>query len=448
MECFLAKGGDVGLLNTIQAIWIKSNEGPIKQNDITHALHHVATKTQILQLCVQSHHTRPWFKRMRSVDVDFKTEVGDVMEIYYKTLEEPYNMKEGPLWRARLVNQSGDGSEAVLMIAVQHALTDGYTNMILARDVITTLNASLTGRHLEVPVRPIIPPIMDEMFSFKHYPFIVYAYVKKCYETFIIGYDKKLTFNGVYKTPTNTDVKLKNLHGELTEDQTNKLIQHCKKNGVTVHSCIYAALHTAYLKMAQEMSTKKIDSAQMQASDTVNVRRYYSKTYSEDSGCHVSVIENELLIKDSHITTHKGFWELVHQVADNLNYRLNVEISPIKRGPLFRLTACITTANSLKNYFGGSQYTDNHFVTSNMGNLKNLLPANPGDGPVEITSLLRSMSGQYLGFPFLVAMHTFRGKFMYSLDLYTNKMPEDVFNRYFTIFSQMVDNIADVGSVA
>ena len=137
-----------------------------------------------------------------------------------------------------------------------------------------------------------------------------------------------------------------------------------------------------------------------------------------------------------------------HQVKDNLNYRLNVEVSPIKNGPLHQSCIGVVIANAMKNYFGLGQYTNTHFVTTNMGNLDHLLPANPGDGPVEITSLLRSVSGQYLGHPFLIAMHTFRGKFMYSIDFYTNNITDDVAHRYFAIFSKFVNNIADVGSVS
>lgn len=341
-------------------------------------------------------------------------------------------MKEGPLWRARLVIQPGDETEDVLMIAVQHCLTDGNTNMILARDVMTTINASRTGQNLEVPVRPIIPAIMDQMWSFKHSLFIAYTFVKKVCDTVFIDYDKKLTFEGVYRAPTTKESKVKTLRGDLTEDQTRKLIQNCKRNGVTVHCCIYAALHAAYLKMAQNMSSKKIESAPMVGADYVNTRRYYDKSHFEDPGCHVSMIENELLIKYTHITTEKGFWELAHQVSDNLKYRLNVEV--IKSTPLFR-------------YIREKQYTNQHFMTSNMGNLKDLLPANPGSGPLEITSLLRSVSMQYCWSPFLVAMHTFRGRFMYSVDYFTNKVEDDVAHQYFAIFSLFVNNIADVGSV-
>ena len=34
---------NLGMMNTLQAIWIKSNKGPIKSDDIAQALHHVAT---------------------------------------------------------------------------------------------------------------------------------------------------------------------------------------------------------------------------------------------------------------------------------------------------------------------------------------------------------------------------------------------------------------------
>ncbi|KAK7071661.1 hypothetical protein SK128_007628, partial [Halocaridina rubra] len=112
---------------------------------------------------------RLWFKQIKELRLDFKVDDSDVMSIIHQQLHQPYNMKKGPLWRARLVpiqkQSSSDPHRSALTISVHHCITDGYTNMKICRNILEVLNASLTGRIQELLESPVFPAATDTLMT-------------------------------------------------------------------------------------------------------------------------------------------------------------------------------------------------------------------------------------------------------------------------------------------
>lgn len=405
----------------------------------------------MLQLCVVWRWLWPWFRQLKHVIVPFKVENDDVMSVYYRTQQMPYDMSRGPLWRARLVPlpQSSSGHhEAVLIINAHHCITDGLTNMVICRDTLEVLNATIIGKPHPMPIRPVIPALADSLVTWKDWFYIFTYFWSKLYASLITNYNKKLYFNGALPQPATKLAMTKVLRQDFSVETTKKLLRRCKEARVTVHSCIVAAGNLAMLKLAQERSPGKLESAKINSVNCINNRRYYPSTHKESLGCHISLEEREMLIQDCDASSQASFWLLARRTHDSLLKSLNVDRNPIRNGPLFQPSILMLYINYTLTRRGCKNRTDNHFITTNMGDLRELLPAKYGDEcPVEITNILRSVTSELTGSPYTLVFHTFEGRFMISLDYFTNKVVEDVALQFFSIITEYIDNIANYGNV-
>ncbi|KAK7068088.1 hypothetical protein SK128_005973, partial [Halocaridina rubra] len=448
LETFMEVGGEYGSLNTVQAIWLGS-KSPINVDDIRKALIQLVHKNHILQVCVKWRGMRPWFKRMKEVVFDFAVEEDDIMAVFYTQLQRSYDMMNGPLWAARFVpipkSESSDTYSAALVFSIHHCITDGHTNMQLCRDLMETLNASLTGRVCEVPLRPIIPPASDSLMTERDWYYVFTYFWTKLYATIITDYGSKLYFKGALKQPKTKTALTKILRENFTKEETQALLRHCKANGVAMHSCIMATANLALLQTVQQRAKYRIDNARINTVNCINMRRYFPDELKEGAGCHISLEEKEVLIPGSAANSKEHYWALVKTFQNNLNNSLNVNRIPIRNAPLFRPSTILLHVNHELIRRGLKNRTDNHMISTNMGNLKHLLPAEY-DGPVYVTDILRSVSSQLTGNPFTLVFHTFDDRFMISVDYYTNKISDDAAAQFFSTLTHYIGNVARHGS--
>lgn len=405
----------------------------------------------MLQLCVVWRGARAWFRRMERLAVDFAVESQDAMSVFHEILHMSYDFARGPLWRARLVpspHKSLDGRyEAVLIISAHHCITDGLTNMLICRDVMSVLNAALTGAMYDVPTRPVIPAISDALHSRTDWWYALRYLWKKIYGTFIFDYAPKLYFGGILPQPSTKDATTRILHEQLTAENTKKLMQRCKEAGVTVHSCVSAIAYVAMFRVAQQRVKGKLDEAIVNLSNCVNMRRYFNPANKESPGCHIALEEKEFLVRSSDGASRENFWAFARRVQEHLHKSLNVEHYPIKNCSVYVPFAFIMCVNRELTRRARKNLTDCHVITTNMGNLRHLLPSHYGDGPVEITSLLRSVSSELVGNPCTLTFHTFRDRFMISLDYFTNKMTGDVARQFFSNMTGYINNLVTIGAI-
>ncbi|XP_068205809.1 uncharacterized protein [Palaemon carinicauda] len=449
LETFMEIGGEYGSLNTSQAVWLTSKQ-PIDPEEVKKAVREVAMKTQVLHVCVEWRGMRPWFKRMDEFVYDFEVVEADVMSVFYTILHKQYNMTKGPLWGARLVpipQESPDSlHRAALIFTAHHCITDGHTNMSFCRDTLELLNASMTGRVYEVPLRPIIPAKCDSLMSKKDWYYVFRYFWSKMFDAIIRDYSSKLYFGGALVQPQTKVAATKILRANFTVEETKELISHCKAAGVTVHSCIMATANLALLQTVKQRAKYRVDAARINSVNCINMRRYFPAEMKDASGCHISLEEKEMLIQSSAAKTKEQFWSLVKVFHKNLNDSLNVHYAPIKNSPLFRPSTILLHANYELTKRGRKNRTDNHMISTNMGNLKHILPGTY-DGPVEISDILRSVSSELTGNPFTLVFHTFRDKFMISVDYYTTKMTDEAAFQFYNNLVTYIGNIAHYGTV-
>ncbi|KAK7066427.1 hypothetical protein SK128_023038, partial [Halocaridina rubra] len=349
-------------------------------------------RTLILQVCVEWRRMKPWFKHMKEFAFDFKVEESDVMNIFYSQLHQHYDMKNGPLWSARLVplerQSPGDSYRAVFLMSIQHCITDGFTHMRISRNLLEVLNSFATGIIHEIPLSPISPAISDALMTSGDLYYGLKYFWYRLYST-LRNLVNGVSVQDALQQPRTKKAQTSILRENFTVEETKILIQHCKDNGVTVHSCLLATASLAMLKTIQCNATQNIDKARINSNSSVNMRRYFPEDHKEAVGCHVSADEKEVLIHSSSASSKGCFWSLVKQFHNNLNESLHVKQTPIRNLRLLRLYSAIIQVNHELTRYGLKHVTDSYFACTNMGNLKSLLPSQY-NGPIEIVDLLRS----------------------------------------------------------
>ncbi|XP_071545284.1 uncharacterized protein [Panulirus ornatus] len=448
LEILMVTGGYFGGHNTIQALRLSSSQ-PILPELVRHAITAVAQKSELLQVCVSWNWLRPWFCRMGHVMVPFRVEHGDVMKVYYKLLEMHYDMYRGPLWRARLVplpQSCAERHEAVLIFTIHHAITDAFTNMIICRETLQVLNATMSGKVYHPSTCNVFPLISDELLTKRDWFDALKFAAYKALSPTIGNFNKNVYFDGVLPQPKTKIAITKVLHEEFTVESTQHLLEHCKKARVTVHSCIMITAQLAMLKLAQQHSGGALNVANVRTMNCVNMRRYYPHEYHNATGCHISVEEQEVVLHNDDISSKEKFWSLVTHSHANLQKSLGVDRNPIKNLPALLPCTLLIPLNYVLTRLGWKHINDCHIVTTNMGNLKDLLPGKY-DGPVEITHLLRCVSDPLTGHPYTLIFHTFLDRFSITLEYYTTKTTDEVASQFFSILVGYISDLASSGTV-
>lgn len=387
---------------------------------------------------------------MRKFTLDFETSTEDVIDVYNKLLETKYNFWTGPLWKAKMVvpkdNEPDENNRfsSVLIFSVQHAITDGTTNMKLCREVVQILNGLSAGIKVEPQLVPLAPTIDDTLSGVPSISYLAKYFCKKFTATMIKNFYHKSSFHGSLPVPETTSSETKVLCDELTESETDALIKMCKAAKITVHSCIVAATNFALLKIAQSKVSNPLGCCTINVTHCVNMRRYFSEEYNDSSGCHISFLEDK-----SKVSLHESrdFWNQAKKVHASIKESLEIGKDQLKVVPILQLASMIFPTNGYRTRKGQKNKTDCHYVTTNMGNLKTMLPGPKEDDEIEIVNIKRSVSSHLAGNPFLLTFHTFRNKFMISIDYYTNKMTDEVASEMFQMLCQFIRNLSKFGNL-
>lgn len=391
----------------------------------------------------------PWFRRRQCVTVPFRVAAVPVMDAYYQMLEAPYNMSRGPLWRACLVPECrGPGGEhrAVLVLALHHCLTDAFTNTTLCREVLQVLNAALVGRRYLPPLRPLPPALSDKMLGLREYLYAASFTAYKYFSPTLGNFNKHVYFGDAVPRPDARHartVRTRALHTEMTEAATTQLRQRCREAGVTVHALVCAAAQVTILHTAGAFGSEPPQEAAVRVFNCVNMRRYFGKEDREALGCHISIEEEEVRVTLADGASGEALWALARRGHAALRASLD-ERQPLRTLASFVPNAMLIPVNHALTRLGLNNKNDNHFITTNMGDLQQLLPR--GEGPVTPTHLLRCVNDPFTGHPYTLVLHTFLGRFSLALEYYSTKTVPRVAQVFFDTLRNLILDVAVTGA--
>lgn len=445
VEMMFAIGAYLKSLNTLQAVYVSSDE-PLSKELMNTALQHLVRRIPILNVCMQRRGTQLWYRRVSKISIDFDIQDDDPNNVVQQVLGKTYNLKKGPLWSVRMVPLAEDHptprgicakNQVVIIFGVLHAITDASTNMIICKELVNILNDLKKGRPVEDKPYLFCPPHAEKLVDSTK-TFLFKYFLKRFYNVLVLDFNKKTTFNGVLPLAKNYKVETRVLNYVFSEEITEKLIARCKENKATIHSCIVTCANVSYLDIAQQKSSETLDEVAIYYSDSINLRRYYPKTETEHIGCHITICEQQASISTE---GRQDFWRSARSSKAALHASLS-DKNCLKIMPIMRWAAIVFPFNIYHNKKRTRNLTDSHYITTNMGDVSNIIGDNNPDEPVHINDIFRSVNGEQCGHYFALSCETFRKRMHLSIDYYSNKMTDETASEYFDILKRNLTDLA------
>ena len=270
-----------------------------------------------------------WFTYMRKMDnviVDFEvctsTNWKGVME---EDLGKVFDAENGPLWRVRFLPEVTYENEQnpACIFTFHHSIVDGISCCHLFERFLGILGGSAGKAMNELPLTPsaILPPMESfvqsdsfiKTFKWNKYMLLSSAIcvLHSLVEKLFFGYLCKK------KTPETIPKLTKILTTELSKEQTSKLLQACKKHGVTVHVALQTAASIADIMLFKGYNITE----HFRAISTVSMRPYLKSGFTPDYlGFYVM-----LLITDTNIDPKLPFWHLAEKIKEEFHGKLKAE---------------------------------------------------------------------------------------------------------------------------
>ena len=224
-------------------------KGKITKKDLEYSFNKLQQKHPLLNVrIIFNEKEKPYFtsEEVGKVPIEERPlkEKNQSIQAFHKQLTKPFNINDVnlPLIRVKLLTNKGN---SIIIICAYHAITDGFSMVYLARDLVNfMINPELEIKPELLPKKDIdlFTPKVRRMIPKKpFYGYMVYIFLR------IYNFLRYL-FSSKRKT-ARINVKEEELEiytFNLTEEQTNNFLKRCKKEQVSVHSAVSTAFVQEY----------------------------------------------------------------------------------------------------------------------------------------------------------------------------------------------------------
>lgn len=223
------------------------------------------------------------------------------------TYWEKFSITQGPLLKFLLI-QGQNTSE--LAVIAQHAICDGLSLVYLLRDILQFLT------NPELSIEPIdqLPTIAEryDLEGIKLHPLI-----SKIVSKFnALWQSKHMVLNEEDLIPVHevfSDWKVNAVFWHLGQQETEKFVNLCKKNGISVNSALYCAIITLQSKI-QGNKEKFRRNIMM----PINIRNFLDPPVGEEVGLYAGGEMFKLKVNPK-----SDFWKQAKKVDRKLKKRIN-----------------------------------------------------------------------------------------------------------------------------
>ncbi|XP_076049166.1 uncharacterized protein LOC143029881 [Oratosquilla oratoria] len=383
-----------------------------------------------LQVCIQKHGERLWFRQQNSENLNNLTFHEEptlelAMQHHEKMLHQKFST-EDPLWRLRVVHvlqQSPDaqterkGFRTVLVFGFHHAITDGTSNFKIAGLFLSLIENAIQSKlhETQIPQFSFHRSIQTELYvGWEVAKMLVNPWAK---QRMIQEIKSSLDFAPKLldlKPSGQIDQRTSVVVRHLDEAGSSAFARRCKQENVTVHSAFSALLNLAYAAVIDEAGLLK-DSAEdfiINSLHVINMRRYWWGDVSSSLGAHVSAYPLEQTL-DASSFSQERLWSL----ASELHKKSHENIA--NRGPCRMAAGYFMLLNEGYSRLECEKSPVYYYVTSNMGCVDKFFPStvtkeSPGSC-LQLDEILQSSSMKSAPYMALFNFHTFRGRFMYMI---------------------------------
>lgn len=411
---------------------------PITHELMEEALNILYTKVESLRICFRLRDNQQlWVADMPQRVLDFKSVSGtDVKTEETNLSNSPFDLHNGPLWKARLMTSPENAPcqfpeikanfphQYDLLLSLHHAANDGVVVMLivaLLHDIIDRLlqglpvdprpvgelRDSVETRQLEEriiaalqndPIR--LAAALREHEQSKHIPLLVEAY----------GSHSEPVEPSTYVFPPVL----------LEKDAVNRISHKCRSLGVTLNSFFTAVNNTAMVELVRDGGLKR-DNYSITSNHPVNCRRLMEKSSIPCLGFHGIGMNLHM------VTPHNVkdcFWQYTKQLDTKFRHKIK-ENWMIEERALTRMLR--PEGYSHEEHFGRPLPRTADYIFSNLYN-----PGNTTQGTgkfVQISAVHNQAFFHKQTFPFGHALFGFRGQPRFEMGYTTGIVSREVFSR-------------------
>ena len=325
-EMYYAEMGKSGIHNVSFILHLQSDMA-LTESVVREALITLLKTQPGLQMRLgKEGHWFTYMKKMDDVIVDFtvntSTNWKGVME---EDVGKVFNAENGPLWRVRFLPEVTYENEQnpAFIFTFHHSIVDGISCCHLFEHFLGIISGSAGKAMNELPLTPsaILPPMESfvqsdsfiKTFKWNKYMLLSSAIcvLHSLVEKLFFGYLCKK------KTPETIPKLIKIMTTELSKEETSKLLQACKKHGVTVHVALQTAVSIADIMLFKGGKITE----HLRAISAVSMRPYLTSGFPQNYlGFYAT-----LLFTDTKINPNLPFWQLALKIKEEFCGKLKAK---------------------------------------------------------------------------------------------------------------------------
>jgi hypothetical protein len=180
----------------------------------------------------------------RTGDDEWKAVVEEIMA-------GPLAVTDGALWQATvLLGRGGDDALSDVLLATQHAISDGRSLIALTRELMVACEAIWRGETVDTTVQPLLRPVENLVPGSPSWPrFLAGRIARQARDLFR---PRLWTVRYPHDRPL-AECRTGMLFEPFSVDETTALVEACRRHGVTVNAALAATLTRAIAGMRRRL---------------------------------------------------------------------------------------------------------------------------------------------------------------------------------------------------
>ncbi|KAG7174940.1 hypothetical protein Hamer_G015139 [Homarus americanus] len=443
------------------ALWLSSTT-PLTHSTFSNSLWDLYRSLPNLRHCVRTHPetSSPWYHKMDTITRDL-LDLQEVRgqrfsQVYQRVMHTQYPLHHGPLWCVRYLDLQHNiddsymdpSDDTPLEYSSPHAVEDdgeGHSpknKPSSDREDITTSvgdvdDSMIVGAktscvkelHRYIVIFGFCHLITDGVSNMR----ITHHFLHLLNQE-LMGVARKVVELGVFKSPVAEEQGLNRRKSDPTQALRNK----CRTEGVSFHAAFTSAAVIAMVQLlhdapCQDSRVKDLD--RMSTLHDVNCRRYWPQPHQDVLGVHAAILQLSFPTPVGPMGDG-GFWRYAKQLHTHLKEALTRQlvVQQLVCDPSLQAPEEIIREGQDRSltsaYFGITNLCDLSSLISGTGDPVDLTSA-PGEvTPALLTRIHHSTTCHFTGVVCQHLTHTFRGRLLYNLDFFTDKMRREEATKY------------------
>ncbi|XP_042890274.1 uncharacterized protein LOC122265184 [Penaeus japonicus] len=309
---------------------------PLLEEQLIRALTICQRKVLPLRTCYGERDGETWLREMTQEIVDFELLSDDEKneDLHRRLHGYNFNTQTGPLWCVKLRRDSHSSPECVfseevpgfphkysLFLGINHAITDGTSNVIICGFLIQILEDVLFGKEINDKEQLGVFISDEKTNKVKQEQVAVVKGNPELQRTLIKDWqvlqERRSIHKAIFKGVGEKKARTAFLTQSLDAETTAAFIKRCRVEGVTVNSAFTAVCNFAMVDLLVSGGLEQ-DSYSIQSTHVLNTRRYWEDGTSQYLGCHISLLSG---ILETPRNFGENFWKHVKPINEEFQMK-------------------------------------------------------------------------------------------------------------------------------